>query len=856
MDLDEIYQRLALASSHPLHLEISEDMGEEIEDSIEMEAGASGEDEARLEVRHIPASESVGTTTNPNQGFNGLDDGLSSDSEESDEEEEDGDTATEGEETDLDEAAYEEHYQSIAAVGKAGDVKAAPALTPPSSVLQEGQTKSLGTPTPTASAQQSVSQRRKVFGKKSNTNTSSSSGINTESSSGNSFNQQSSRKRLGRKKKVVIDPETGEPLPPSTSNTKVRRKKSNRKKDLSFQAEMGKDIIGIVMMEVKGAEKLPRWKNALHTSFDMDPFTIVSFGQKIFRTRVARHTLNPIWDEKLLFHVRRHEIGFQAKFAVYDWDKMSSNDHVGSCSISIKELIEKAPKPNEETGLYDSDLEDSKGKGMNAFTLPLEKREDDDDHKYGSSQPTLTVEARFTPYAALRQRLWRQLLKQFDTNDSGTMSTLEMATMLDSFGSTLTTKTLHSWWEILGKKPDEDELSIDESIVALERELVKHWSEKRTVNSSEGSLEDGAQTPSGIEDGNKMEGLDLTTSESPSQSQAKDSHPALQEEEKDQKNFFREREGSSSSDFSLLKETSESPSVERVIRLKSCPLCHMSRLNSKAEVDIVTHLAVCASQDWKKIDTMTSGVSNFVTASQAHRKWYTKVVNKVSQGSYQLGADSANIIVQDRITGELLEEKMQVYVRLGIRLLYRGAKSRMEGQRIKKMLKNMSIKQGVKFDNPNSVRDIAPFIAFHQLNMEEVLDPIESFKTFNEFFFRKIKPDARPNDDPDDPTTLVSGADCRMMAFESVDEATRIWIKGKEFSVERLLGDDYKGKLEKYKGGSLCIFRLAPQDYHRFHVPVDGTIGEIKRLDGQYYTVNPVSLQGLVSLKHNLCFEI
>ena len=45
------------------------------------------------------------------------------------------------------------------------------------------------------------------------------------------------------------------------------------------------------------------------------------------------------------------------------------------------------------------------------------------------------------------------------------------------------------------------------------------------------------------------------------------------------------------------------------------------------------------------------------------------------------GQNSANIIVQNRLTGQLEEEKMQVYVRLGIRLLYKGWKSRMEGAR-------------------------------------------------------------------------------------------------------------------------------------------------------------------------------
>ena len=65
------------------------------------------------------------------------------------------------------------------------------------------------------------------------------------------------------------------------------------------------------------------------TGWDMDPFVVVSFSKKIFRTRVIRHSLNPTWDEKLLFHVRRYETTFSVHFAVLDWDKLSSNDHVG-----------------------------------------------------------------------------------------------------------------------------------------------------------------------------------------------------------------------------------------------------------------------------------------------------------------------------------------------------------------------------------------------------------------------------------------------------------------------------------------------------------------------------------------------
>jgi phosphatidylserine decarboxylase len=54
----------------------------------------------------------------------------------------------------------------------------------------------------------------------------------------------------------------------------------------------------------------------------------------------------------------------------------------------------------------------------------------------------------------------------------------------------------------------------------------------------------------------------------------------------------------------------------------------------------------------------------------------------------------------------------------------------------------------------------------------------------------------------------------------------------------RLLGENYKEDVERYHGGALAIFRLAPQDYHRFHSPVDGRIGKMTYISGEYYTVN------------------
>lgn len=655
------------------------------------------------------------------------------------------------------------------------------------------------------------------------------------------------------------------------------------KADYSFKSSG--DIIGIVMMEVKGAKDLPRWKNSMRTGFDMDPFAIVAFGQKIFRTRVLRHTLNPVWDEKLLFHVRQHEDNFVVKMSIYDWDKLTANDHVGSCELPLAALVDAAPKPKPGTSLY-SYAEDGLHE-MQTFELPLNRVEKDEDVKYGESSPKLTIQAKFTPYAALRQRFWRQLCQQFDTNDSASLSLLELTSMLDSLGSTLTPETIASFFTRFDKSAESDEISIDEAIIALEAETQKSFRDKRrttgsgtataasTVSEQTSSYDQAvpanqdvagrptmdvsgpkAPTPAIHVEPEEMDSAEGSVgSSNPVPTTALE--PAKEDSEASIKPVQLERprpgeRGLSMSSTSGGDETPEDSMVERVILLKSCPLCHMPRLSKKGDGDVVTHLAVCASQDWRRVDSMV--VRNFVTASQAHRKWLNKIVITATQGRYKLGGNSANIIVQDRETGELLEEKMQVYVRLGIRLLYQGARSRMEGARVRRMLKNMSVKQGKKYDSPSSAREIPGFITFHNLNVNEIRDPLDSFKTFNEFFYRKLKADARPVSEPNNPARLVSAADCRLMVFPSIDQAATIWVKGREFSVERLLGDALKSSLgskeevDEYRNGSLCIFRLAPQDYHRFHCPADATVGKPHPIEGAYYTVNPMAIRSAIDI--------
>lgn len=87
---------------------------------------------------------------------------------------------------------------------------------------------------------------------------------------------------------------------------------------------------------------------------------------------------------------------------------------------------------------------------------------------------------------------------------------------------------------------------------------------------------------------------------------------------------------------------------------------------------------------------------------------------------------------------------------------------------------------------------------------------------------------------------VSSPADCRLTAFPTVDLATKYWIKGFGFTVSKLLASE--SLASDFNNGSIVIARLAPQDYHRWHSPVSGTIESVTEIPGAYYTVNPQAI--------------
>ena len=500
------------------------------------------------------------------------------------------------------------------------------------------------------------------------------------------------------------------------------------------------------------------------TGFDMDPFVVASLGRKTYRTRVLRHNLNPVYDEKMVFQVMKYEQNYSLSFSVVDRDKLSGNDFVGTCYLPLSELTSVAPEADPETGLYSlpdppDTLMSLPAPKQSRFRLPISRSSSatslnklskpgiisrkssqtsmhssaqldaaagptsspgdanlltpttsntaheavEDHHNHAEDamlkfitlpidlknkdrweakhNPQLFVKAKYLPYPALRQQFWRAILKQYDSDENARVSKVELTTMLDTLGSTLRESTIDSFFERFAGEGDNADplLTYDQAVIALEDQL-RQPTRKKTWGDSMRDYMDNAHFTTQRSNGDKgKEEKDIPPIEGLSQKPLnkegdRSAIPAIAQD----------HIGSPGEGGELLEENDlvDERGEEHVVEIRECPLCHQPRLNKKSDADIITHIATCASSDWRQVNNIV--MAGFVTSSQAQRKWYSKVITKISYGGYKLGANSANILVQDRVTGQINEERMSVYVRIGIRLLYKGLKSReMEKKRSK-----------------------------------------------------------------------------------------------------------------------------------------------------------------------------
>lgn len=188
------------------------------------------------------------------------------------------------------------------------------------------------------------------------------------------------------------------------------------------------------------------------------------------------------------------------------------------------------------------------------------------------------------------------------------------------------------------------------------------------------------------------------------------------------------------------------------------------------------------------------------------------------------------------LTGKM--ETEQVYGESFLRFAY--------GNPLGKLALHLFIKRpffshwyGWRMNQDTSRQKIAPFLQQYGLDPSEFLDVVESYRSFNEFFYRKLKPEARPIDA--DPSSIVFPADGRHLAFANAGEISSVFVKGQSFDLTELLGSAELAS--RYEKGALLLSRLCPVDYHRFHFPLAGIPQGAHLINGPLFSVSPIALR-------------
>ena len=123
------------------------------------------------------------------------------------------------------------------------------------------------------------------------------------------------------------------------------------------------------------------------------------------------------------------------------------------------------------------------------------------------------------------------------------------------------------------------------------------------------------------------------------------------------------------------------------------------------------------------------------------------------------------------------------------------------------------------------------FVSKYKVDLTEALyEDIDEYKNFNDFFTRALKDGSRPISD----SKVVSPVDGVVSQFGSIKESMIVQAKGKEYSVEALLADNSINDLYT----SFATIYLSPKDYHRIHMPFDGSLKSMKYIPGNLFSVN------------------
>nr|WP_249422344.1 archaetidylserine decarboxylase [Marinomonas lutimaris] len=136
---------------------------------------------------------------------------------------------------------------------------------------------------------------------------------------------------------------------------------------------------------------------------------------------------------------------------------------------------------------------------------------------------------------------------------------------------------------------------------------------------------------------------------------------------------------------------------------------------------------------------------------------------------------------------------------------------------------------------------IGQFVKKYQVDMSEAInsDPL-SYRNFNDFFTRAIRPELRPICDKDN--GIACPADGAISQLGKIEHGTILQAKGHHYSLTSLLGGD-ASLSNQFLGGSFATVYLSPKDYHRVHMPLTGKLTKMIHIPGKLFSVNKVTAE-------------
>lgn len=136
------------------------------------------------------------------------------------------------------------------------------------------------------------------------------------------------------------------------------------------------------------------------------------------------------------------------------------------------------------------------------------------------------------------------------------------------------------------------------------------------------------------------------------------------------------------------------------------------------------------------------------------------------------------------------------------------------------------------------------FVRRYHVNMEEAVNgDIGSYRSFNEFFTRPLKPGVRPLAD----NAFVCPVDGCISQFGKIEQGQIFQAKGHHYTAQALVGGD-ANLAANFDSGSFACLYLSPKDYHRIHMPCDGKLLSMTYVPGDLFSVNPLTAANVPGL--------